>query len=163
MAMFSKWKRVYVILLDFQNDLAEDFKKIFSPKVFNYNVREALLFFSAFTQAIYAVSAKNINIEAQNRLASLNLNNIFEYHCPDNNPSFNKLLLMLEERQNEVIEIIAKSVSGKSEAEEALQEITGAVYKNIFDNDEEQYEIVHPLLFNMIGEHISKALNSFNR
>lgn len=163
MVFFGKWKKDYVALLDFYNDLGEEFKECFSPKVFSQSVREVFLFFSGLTLATYAILAKNINREAQNKFVSFNLDRIYQRFCPHGNPTMYEISEMLEERQNELIEIVAKVVSGEETAEEALEEMTNTVYKNVFGNDEDQYEIVYPLLFSILGKYMGKALNAFNR
>jgi len=161
--LFGKWKKVYLALMNYHNDLGEEFKEIFSPKVFSYSVREAFLFFSGLTLATYAILAKNINREAQNKFATFQLDGIYQHYCPQGKPTMYEISEMLEERQNELIEIVAKSVSGEKNAKEALEEMTNTVFKNIFDKDEDQYAIVYPLLFSTLGEYMDKALNAFNR
>lgn len=163
MVLFGKWKKVYFALLNYHNDLSEEFKKIFPPKVFSYSVREAFLFFSGLTLAIYATLAKNINREAQNKFAIFQLDGIFQHFSPNGKPSMIEISKILEERQNELIEIIAKSVSGENNAKEALERMTEVVFKNVFDNDKDQYEIVYPLLFSTLGKYMDKALTAFNR
>ena len=163
MVLFGKWKKVYLALLSYNIDLSEEFKEIFPPKVFSYSVREAFLLFSGLTLALYAILAKNINREAQNKFATFQLDGIYQHYCPHGKPTMYEISEMLEERQNELIEIVAKTVSGKKNAKEALEEMTNTVFKNVFDNDEDQYEIVYPLLFSTLDKYMDKALNAFNR
>jgi len=163
MVLFGKWKKDYVALLDFHSDLGEEFKELFSPKVFRQNVREVFLFSSGLTLATYAILAKNINREAQNKFAAFILDGIYQRFCPHGKPTMYELSEILEERQNELIEIVAKVVSGEEAAEESLEEMTNTVYKNVFGNDEGQYEIVYSLLFSILGKYMDKALNAFNR
>jgi hypothetical protein len=163
MVLFGKWKKVYLDLLNYHNDLSEEFKEIFPPKIFSYNKREAFLFFSGLTLAMYAILAKNINRDAQNKFALFQLDGIFQHFCSHGKPTMHEISEMLEERQNELIEIISKSISGENNAKEALERMTEVVFKNVFDNDKDQYEIVYPLLFSTLGKYMDKALNAFNR
>ena len=149
--------------MNYHNDLGEEFKEIFPPKVFSYSIIEAFLFCSSLTLAIYAILARNINQEAQNKFAIFQIDSVSQHHCPHGKPTTYEISEMLEERQNELIEMVAKSVSGENNAKEALEEMTNAVFKNVFDNDEDQYEIVYPLLFSTLGKYMDKALNAFNR
>lgn len=155
------WKKAYSDLLNFNADLGEDFHGLFSPQIFGYSVREAFLFFSSFTLATYAVLANKIEHKAQNKFAEFQLNHIFDRFCAKDNISFNELVTTLEQRQNAIINIIAKVTAKVSNPEEGLLELTDTVYRNVFNDDEEQLELVHPLLFKTIGDHLGKALNTF--
>ena len=161
MGFFSQWKRTYIDMLNLHNDLGEEFKEVFSPQVFDYSVREAFLYFSGFTLAIYAILAKKIDRKAQSKFASLQLDQIYNHFGSKEGLSISDLSNLLESRQNEVIDIIAKAVSKEVTSEEALIELTDAIYNNVFSKDSEQYNIVQPLLLQINGSYLSRALKIF--
>jgi len=115
MAFFGKRKKTYLALLDFHNDLAEEFKNIFSPNVFIYSKREAFLFFSSLTLALYAVLNKKIEREAQTKFAQFQLDLIFQHFSEDGKQTLYEISGKLEERQNELIEIVASAHPEMSE------------------------------------------------
>jgi|GEM_PF-6697249 len=154
--LFRK-KDDYLRLLTYSNDLAEDFKKIFSPRVFNYSVIEAFLFFGGLSLAIYALVAKTIDRKSQNKFATRTVHQICDHFCHNNDPPSDDVSSMLQERQNEIIDIFSKAISKETNNEEALEELTSVIYNHCFYPDKDQYEIVYPLLFNIIREYLGKS------
>ncbi|MCF8144959.1 MAG: hypothetical protein K9N21_13670 [Deltaproteobacteria bacterium] len=161
MAPFNKWKEPYLALLSFHNDLGVEFKEIFSPNVFIYNKREAFLFFSSLTLALYAVLTNKIEQEAQTKFAQLQLDGIFQHFSQAGKPTLYEIAGSLEERQNELFQIVAKGITGEMDAKTTLEAITNSVFSNVFNADGDQYEIVYPLLFSTLGKYLDKALSEF--
>jgi hypothetical protein len=160
MAFFNKWKKTYLALLNFHNDLGEEFKNIFPPDVFIYSKREAFLFFSSLTLALYALLTKKVERDAQAKFARLQLEGIFQNFSQDGKPTLYEIAETLEERQNELIEIFSRGVSEEMDSENSLESMTNTIFNNVFAAGEDQYEIAYPLLLSTLGKYIDKALNT---